>query len=198
MFFQRNTLIFCWKLKSEYQSYCVMEIKRMNKFIKALLISILTFEDNPSLSCTPKDKDHWNDQAPLQLPNELTCPLNGKGPFQVTWDRICNIWMYDQHLRGNKKWNRIMNATDLRRCQLPTFLVLPTLVIVFSFASHNISVIFQCFTGNRGRNTARFSFKFLEFCFNYIFFFMLKGRRETISKGSIYNLHPLSLCMCRV
>jgi hypothetical protein len=56
----------------------------MNQLINQSLRSILTFEDNPSLSCMPKDKDHWNDQAPMQLPNELMCSLNGKGLSQVT------------------------------------------------------------------------------------------------------------------
>lgn len=175
-----------------------MEVKRMNWLINEFLRPMLTFGDNLSPNCMTKDKDHWNDQAPLQLPNELRCTLNGKGLFQVTWYRNYTRWLYKQHLRGNKLWNRLLNATNLRRCQLPTFLVLSTLVVVFSFASQNINVIFQCFTGTRGRNTATFSFKFLEFCFNYIFFFMLKGKRETISKGSIYNIQPLFICMCKV
>jgi hypothetical protein len=59
-----------------------------------------------------------------------------------------------------------MNATNLRGCEFKTFLVLSTLVVVFSFANQNINVIFHCFTRTRGRNTTSFLLKFLEFCFN--------------------------------
>lgn len=60
-------------------------------------VGILTSEDSPSLDCRPKYKGHLNGQAPLQLPNELKCISNEKGPFQVTWGTYSITRMINQY-----------------------------------------------------------------------------------------------------
>ena len=72
-------------------------------------------------------------------------------------------------------------------------------MVVFSFASQNIDVIFHHLT-RTWRNTARFAFKFLEFCFHYIFFFMLKAVKETKTNKNVnkfgYGIWP-NTCQAR-
>ena len=174
-----------------------MEIKRMNKFIKALLISILTFEDNPSLSCTPKDKDHWNDQAPLQLPNELTCPLNGKGPFQVTWDKLQHMDVWPTFAR-KQKMKQNNECYRLTKMSIANIFGTPHSGDSIQLCKPKHQCYFSVFHQNSRTKYCKILVQVPWILHQlHILFHAIKGRRETISKGSIYNLHPLSLCMCR-
>lgn len=70
---------------------------------------------------------------------------------------------------------------NLRWCKLKALLVLSTLLVVFSFTSQKVIVVFQCLAKRRTRRCdTSLSFKLSEFRFYNMFFVMLNELKKKI------------------